>query len=67
MCGLAYPAMSQKMLRAVVRGIDIPPKRTDWAPEGTIQLQEMLIAILPPPGQDFVVVWQTLEENAAAK
>ncbi len=56
--------MSAKLTRAVVRGTDSAPKRTEWAPSGSPQLLEMLIAILPPPGENFIVTWEVREDDA---
>ena len=56
-------SMNAKMLRAVVRGIDAAPKRTEWLPAESPQLMEMLIAILPPPGENFMVTWETRDDN----
>jgi hypothetical protein len=53
--------MPIKLIRAVVRGIDTAPKATEWLPFGSPEVQTALIAILPPPGEDFMAVWETYE------
>ena len=57
--------MVGKLVRAVVRGIDTAPKRTAWVPAKSPDLQNLLIAILPPPGQNFLVLWETRETETA--
>jgi hypothetical protein len=53
--------MKTKMVRAVVRGVDVAPRKSPWAPDGSPDLQQLLASILPPPGEDFVVVWESRE------
>ncbi len=55
--------MSHKLVRAVVRGIDTAPRTTAWVPFGSPEMQTVLLAILPPAGENFTVVWETLEPN----
>ncbi len=55
--------MPEKLVRAVVRGIDTAPKTTGWVPSGNPKMQELLIAILPPAGENFVVTWESREAD----
>jgi hypothetical protein len=59
--------MPTKLIRAIVRGIDTAPRTTDWLWFGSPDIHTALIAILPPAGEDFIVVWETCETfNQAA-
>ena len=51
----------RQVVRAVVRGIDTAPKTTEWLPSGSDETQNLLIAILPPAGENFSVVWESKE------
>jgi hypothetical protein len=53
--------MSQKLVRAVVRGIDTAPRTTGWVLFGSPEMRIMLLAILPPVGENFTVVWEEWE------
>jgi hypothetical protein len=53
------------MVRAVVRGIDTAPKATDWLPSGSGEIQNLLIAILLPVGENFSAVWESQEIERA--
>jgi hypothetical protein len=55
----------QVLVRAVVRGIDTAPQATEWVPFGYPNLQAILIEILPPAGENFVVVWEKCEVQVA--
>jgi hypothetical protein len=58
--------MPNKVVRAVVRGIDTAPKRTEWLPSGSPDLLALLLAVLPPVGENFSVVWETRETQGQA-
>ncbi len=58
--------MSIKLTRAVVRGVDAAPKRTEWIPLGSPEMNTVLLAVLPDPGKDFSVVWETRETYVQA-
>lgn len=59
--------MPTKLIRAVVQGIDTVPRATGWLPSGSPEARNALLAILPPPGEIFAVVWETRETfNQAA-
>ena len=51
----------RKLVRAVIRRVDAPTKTTEWVPSDSLALREMLIEILPPSGQAFLVVWEERE------
>ena len=53
--------MSVTLIRAVVRGVDAVPKRTEWIPLGSPEMNTVLLAVLPDAGKDFSVVWETRE------
>jgi hypothetical protein len=53
------------LIRAVVRGVDGAPKRTEWLPLGSPEMNAVLLAVLPDPGEDFSVIWETRETLAA--
>ena len=59
----AFRALEWAQARAVVRGIDIAPRTTEWVPFGSPEMQNALIAMLPPAGENFTVVWETRETN----
>ena len=54
--------MPLRETRAVVRGIDILRKATQWAPSGSREIHQLLMAILPPSGENFLVVWEEREK-----
>jgi hypothetical protein len=62
-CRRKLKAMSDKLLRAVVRGIDAAPKPQTGFHLGVTRYKT-LIAILPPFGENFSVVWETREIEA---
>jgi hypothetical protein len=49
------------LVRAVVSGIDIAPKTTEWLLSGGDEVQNLLIATLPPVGENLSVVWESKE------
>jgi hypothetical protein len=61
-----HQELPQKLARAVIRGIDTAPRTTSWVPFGSPELQNALIAILPPAGENFTVVWETRDANIQA-
>jgi hypothetical protein len=64
-CTLVNSKMSEKLVRAVVRGTDTVRKTTEWVQSGSPEMQRLLIAILPPPGENFSVVWEMRESTQA--
>lgn len=48
-------------VRAVVRLVDLPSRKTDWFASGDVAVVCELITMLPPIGQNFMVVWQERE------
>jgi hypothetical protein len=50
-------------VRAIVRRIDLPTRTTGWFLSGDQTIIEKLIELLPPVGENFMVVWQEREIN----
>jgi hypothetical protein len=53
--------MSRKLVRAIVRGIDMAPRTIGWVLFGSPEMRILLLAILPPAGENFTVVWEEWE------
>lgn len=53
--------MKSKQVRAVLRRIDAPTRTTSWYPSGDQAIIQELIEMLPPVGENFMVVWQERE------
>ena len=43
----------QKLVRAVIRGVDTAPRTPEWVPAGSPEMLNWLAGILPPAGENF--------------
>jgi hypothetical protein len=50
-------------VRAIVRRIDLPTRTTGWYLSGDQAIIQELMSMLPPVGENFMVVWQEREIN----
>jgi len=48
-------------VRAVVRLVDLPSRKTDWFDSEDVSIVSELMKLLPPIGQNFMVIWQERE------
>jgi len=55
------PDLNRHEVRAVVRLVDLPSRKTNWFASGDVSVVSELMKLLPPIGQNFMVVWQERE------
>ena len=55
-----------KQVRAVIRRIDKPRLTTSWVSSESPEMQRLLIEVLPPAGETFLVVWEERKDSARA-